>query len=36
MSHYEVVDLLKLLDRSTAQASIKAGIGSTELGTKSV
>jgi hypothetical protein len=36
MSHYEVVDLLKLLDRSTAQASIKAGIGSTELRTKSV
>jgi hypothetical protein len=36
MSHYEVVDLLKVLDRSTAQASIKAGIGSTALGTKSV
>ena len=36
MSHYEVVDLLKVLDRSTAQASIKAGIARTELGTKAV
>ena len=36
MSHYEVIDVLKVLDRSTAQASIKAGIASTELGIKAV
>ena len=36
VSHYEVVDLLKVLDRSTAQASIKAGIANTGLGTKTV
>ena len=36
LSHYEVIDLLKVLDRSTAQASLKAGIASTESGTKAV
>ena len=36
MSHYEVIDLLKVLGRSTAQSSLKAGIASTEVGTKAV
>lgn len=36
LSHYEVIDLLKVLDRSTAQASLKAGIASTALGIKAV
>ena len=36
MSHYEVIDLLKVLGRSTAQASLKAGIASTAVGTKAV